>query len=195
MELEGTYAEVVSQISSQTGIEKGMADALLGMIFDNPSIADRAVSEKNDQFQSGSSELVFGNERYHISVKRSVIAAILLALPAMQLKLSGIDYGSVLTAVTTLAGAHGAFKDLIVELDEKNGEKCILLETLKNKRRSINAEILKKQIGSKCEKQYRCDYKKNGRCLCSEEKIEKILETLKAQKILDGGPAGYKYVW
>lgn len=123
-----------------------------------------------------------------------------LFIPAAHYVFTGIDSTMIVDQVISLmpvlatAFHSGVLEDRLVLLDEDNGEKCILLEMLKNHRERITAEIIKKQVGNNCEKEYHCGYKKNGRCTCSEEKIEKILDTLKNRNILKGGSAGYQYI-
>lgn len=201
MKIEGTYDQIVEVFVRDVKLSESAADAVLAMIMDNPEVLDSVeIKHGNDVHQRGVAGLLFGEDKYYISIKRTILPLILMTIPAAHYVFTGIDPTTIVNQVISLMPVlatsfhSGVLEDRLVLLDEDNGEKCILLEMLKNHRERITAEIIKKQVGNNCEKEYHCGYKKNGRCTCSEEKIEKILDTLKNRNILKGGSAGYQYI-
>ncbi len=201
MRLEGTYDQIVEILARDTELGEDAADAILGMLMENPGLLDFVkIEHGNDVHKRGVAELLFGEDKYYISVRRSILPLILLTIPTVRCLLMGIDSTIIIEAVFSLMPAlasilhDGGMEDSVILLDECNGEKCILLEILKTHRDSVTAEIIKKQMGNLCEKEYRCDFKKNGKCTCLEDEIEGILETLKDRRVLKGGSAGYRYI-
>lgn len=201
MKIEGTYDQIVEILVKEAKLSESAADAVLSVIMDNPELLDSVeIEHGNDTHQRGVSGLLLGGDKYYISVKRSILPLILLTIPVAHYLFMGINSTDIMNEVISLMPAlasflhNGGLEDSVILLDERNGEKCILLELLKNRRESITAEIIKKQVGNHCEKEYHCDYKINGKCTCPKDEIEKILRTLEKRNVLKGESAGYQYI-
>lgn len=201
MKIEGTYDQLVEILVRDTKISEGAADAVLSMIMDNPELLDSVeIEHGSDVYERGVAGLLFGDKKYYISFNRTILPLILLTVSAARCLLMSINSTDIMNAVISLMPTiasflhNGGLEDSVILLDERNGEKCILLELLKNRRESITAEIIKKQMGNHCEKEYHCDYKINGKCTCSKDEIEKILRTLEKRNVLKGGSAGYRHI-
>ena len=201
MEIQGTYNELVDQLAEKTALKTEMADAVLEMMMKNPELLDSVeIKKMNDKHHRGSTELLISGDRYYISVRRSLIPLILLAIPVVHAVIAGIDPDTipkiVLEALPTLATVlrDGGLDDKIILLNENNGEKCILIEMLKIKKQCVTAENIKAQIGKSCDKAYQCDYKKRGKCTCGKKNIEELLTSLKERKVIKGGSTGYSYI-
>ena len=116
-------------------LSEGAADAVLAMIMDNPEVLDSVeIEHGNDVHQRDVAGLLFGEDKYYISIKRNLLPLILLTIPVVHYVLTGIDSTTIVNQVIylmpALAGTlhNGGLEDTIILLDECNGEKCILLE-------------------------------------------------------------------
>lgn len=81
----------------------------------------------------------------------------------------------------------------ITRFDEENGEKCIIIESLKNKTGSLN--ILQNYNGECSNKQLKCKFRKNNQCCCTKEDVNKIYETLIEYNMFKKEGDKYIYKW
>ena len=199
----GTYTQVVEQISNEMELPQELTAAVLAYIINNPEIlSDDEVIEAEDlngDNQHGYSNLLLGDGKYYVLIKEILIILVCFLLTEKSKELVGLDISNI--SVPAFIGYYkdfrgGTFSPPFGKIEEENGVKCILKEVIKNRKGHVTAEILSKMIGAHCDKEYKCKYKTDGYCSCNEQNIRDILAHLEKKRILYGDNViGYNVNW
>ena len=94
---------------------------------------------------------------------------------------------------SVLIGFLGITNTSFVKINEYNGEKCILKETIMQKDKVGNKNLLNKFHGECCNNQYKCKYKINDKCKCKKKDIITIFDNLCEKGVFKKYSSGYKY--
>lgn len=209
---EGSWDAVVSIVSQKTQLSSEIVEAVLSILFDNPSLLendeDVSVEEVDDNVTFGAAGLMAGNGKVYINLRKIVIYSCVLLLNATAVMYSHADIPELEKLLPTfMCGLadeihNNGLEHLIIFPEENNGEKCILMEAMKLRKthRSFTAQTIKRELGNKCDKSYNCMYKKSRtfsttyKCGCMTENVQCILELLKGKETITGDEAGYNYI-
>lgn len=132
--------------------------------------------------------LIVSNGRYFISIKKVSLAILCFLLDAK------IESGGLLTLLSTL----GLLAPGVQKLSDYEGERCIIVEILKNKSKLGSSSLLDKYLHF-CNKPYmNCKFKQFNNahlsCSCSHKDINSILQRLNHSNILVQTQEGFKYI-
>lgn len=130
--------------------------------------------------------MVMVNYSYHISIKVTTIVIIAKLLGIVIPK--GIaDTFLELTGMNTQA---------IAWLNEYEGEKCIVKETLLRDKKAGDCKLLRDFNGECVNNNMKCRYKEAGQCRCDEKTIISIYERLVEKNVfVRTGKETYAYQW
>lgn len=92
----------------------------------------------------------------------------------------------------TMAGIDG---HAITAFSEKNGEKCIIKETLRTKDKTGYPGILSKFEGECCNNHFNCKYRIDNKCYCTQDNIKEIFDNLESSNMFKKEGDFYKYQW
>lgn len=112
--------------------------------------------------------LMIVKNSYYVNIKTITIAVIALLL----------DITVTEGLAATLLSLGGVSSVGIIKLDEYEGEKCIVKETLLQDEKVGRKDILAKFNGECCNYYMNCKYKESECCKCSEDAIVSIYEKL-----------------
>lgn len=110
---------------------------------------------------------------YYVNIKTVTIAIIALLL---DIKVTG-------GLAATLLSLSGSSDVGIIKLDEYEGEKCIVKETISQDEKVGEKDILFKYHGECCNCYMNCKYKELEQCKCSEDSIISIYEKLASKNM------------
>lgn len=189
VEFEGTEDEIAERFAEQIGLREDDAYRMLYYLLNNTDMLgdeeEVSIRYSKDRFQGKG--MSFANEEYHIGIKTTTIVICALLL----------DITLTKGAASSLLSLAGVTAKGIAKLDDYEGQKCILRETLRVKDRVGNAHILEKFHGECCNNDIaQCKYRKAAECICRQEQVEKIFEGLADQHIfVKDGYGNYRYCW
>ena len=141
------------------------------------------VKTKLPSLEAGTMGLLIMESEYYINLKYSTIIILSLILDIKLTK----GFASV------LIGFLGITNTSFVKINEYNGEKCILKETIMQKDKVGNKNLLNKFHGECCNNQYKCKYKINDKCKCKKKDIITIFDNLCEKGVFKKYSSGYKY--
>lgn len=141
------------------------------------------VKTKLPSLEAGTMGFLIMESEYYINLKYSTIIILSLILDIKLTK----GFASV------LIGFLGITNTSFVKINEYNGEKCILKETIMQKDKVGNKNLLNKFHGECCNNQYKCKYKINDKCKCKEKDIITIFDNLCEKGVFKKYSSGYKY--
>ncbi|MCM1440318.1 MAG: hypothetical protein NC131_14110 [Roseburia sp.] len=121
---------------------------------------------------------------YHISIKK-------LSLCAIALFAGKLSYG----ITDKILSAFGVSFKAINEINELNGEKCIVKETMLFHDNVGNEDILERFNGNCCNNDLNCSFRQDGKCHCSKTDIKNIYENLTKREIFEKVNSEYKLNW
>lgn len=121
--------------------------------------------------------------KYYINVKTATVALAALIL----------DITLTKGAAATLVSLLGMPAAAIVKLDESNGEKCIVKETVLTDGKTGNENVLAKYNGECCNNNYRCKFNNDGKCMCKKTDIVAIYKDLVRKNVFKQHGDFYKY--
>lgn len=157
------------------------AERVLSFLSENQEmLKENEVIKKYQKFPEtpqGMMGLLIIEQNIYINLK---ISTILITALLLDIKLSK-------GFATLLIGMLGIPQNVLVKINEKNGEKCFIHEAMSRKKISVN--VLDQFNGECCNNQYKCKYNINGECNCTKEKIKEILDNLVENNMFkeDGG--------
>ncbi len=187
MQVKGTDDSISEQIQEQLGISEEAALRVFYYMVNNQDILSKDEFIKILPRKGISSGLTFFNEKYYVNVK---IATLLICALLLDIKFTS----GVAATIISLAGIP---TKSILKLNEKDGQKCILRETLKLKGKTADKYILEKFKGE-CPNNNlsTCKYRNGMRCSCSPELVEEILASLADNNVfIKDGYDRFKYCW
>lgn len=121
--------------------------------------------------------------KYYVNVKTATVALAALIL----------DITLTKGAAATLVSLLGMPTAAIVKLDESNGEKCIVKETVSTKCKTGNENILAEYNGECCNNNYKCKFNRGGKCMCKKTDIVAIYKDLVRKNVFKQHGDFYKY--
>lgn len=108
----------------------------------------------------------------------------------INLKLSTIFVVALLLDITLTRGFAQLFVNtiglngrVIVKLNEREGHKCIVKESACSKEKYVNDKLLEKYNGKCCNKNYKCRFRIDEECTCTDKQITRILNVLSDKNI------------
>ena len=154
------------------------AEVLLDFIHSNPFLLNEneciEIEERNTYPQNQKMMgLVLCDSSYYINLKKTtiILAALLLDIRLTE----GL-------AATVLA-VFGFSTNCICSINERTGEKCVLVETLRRENKIGDPAILSKHNGKCCNPCSSCEYREetnleDSKCTCTEDNVIQIYEEL-----------------
>lgn len=187
IEIEGLLNEVLDELSNMYSLTRKQIRECIDFILDNKEILSKEeLIQCSSQCGSieGISQFIADESRYYISIKKSTMYLVLWLMG----KLTDKNF-------FTAASALGCFKGgaVIKRIKEEYGEKCILMEMVRNRKKGADIYILDKYHGECCNNHYNCRYNKNGLCVCSIESVVEICQKFVEEGILI--KRGQKYIY
>lgn len=172
MNFIGSQDNLCSELMMQ-GIEnKEDAKKIINFLEENRIILSESekfeIHTEYPHMPPGTMAMMIANNRYYVNIKITTIAIIALLL---DINITG----GVASALLSLSGVPGQG---IIKLDESEGEKCIVKETLLQHEKIGDKNILSKFQGECCNYYMNCKYKESERCKCNEEKVLTIYKGL-----------------
>lgn len=176
--IDGTKKDAIlalQRIGISTDLE---AEALLDFIHSNPFLLNEneyiEIEENNTYSQNQNMMgLVLCDSSYYISLKKAtiILAALLLDIHLTE--------GLAATALSLF----GFSTNCICSIDERTGEKCILVETLMRENKIGDPAILSEYNGKCCNPCSSCEYREKinleeSKCTCTEDNVIQIYEEL-----------------
>lgn len=157
----------------QQGIESEEdANKIIEFLTNNRNILSNSEKFEIDveypDMPPGMMGLMIAEYTYYVNIKVTTIAIIALLL----------DINVTGGLAATLLSLGGASSRGIIKLNEFEGEKCIVKETLMQGVRIGNKDILLKFSGECCNNNMNCKYNDSGKCNCSENTVISIYEKL-----------------
>ena len=132
----------------------------------------------------GISEFITEQMSYYIAIKQSSIYLILFLLD--------FPTKGVASFIAKLLGFQTSGK-VVVPIDTENGLKCIVMELARNRKRGVDANMMKIFKGECCNNHYPCGYRQNGFCNMKSDEIEKILKNLEENNVVKKKGTRYYY--
>lgn len=193
----------MSEYINLSGVEKNIYNALNNMGLPNKTDSEKIINYliKNKSALNadesieltriypnsppGTMCLMIAQTGYYVNIKIStiVICALLLDI--------NLTKGFASTAIALMGVPSAAF----VKLNEYDGQKCIVKETLATKDKIGSEKILDKFCGECCNCDLTCKYRHEGHCTCSSSNIVKIYDLLANKNMFKKVNGIYKYQW
>lgn len=177
LEFRGREEELCGYLVKQGVETKEDAKRLLDFLKANKSILSETEKYSLDTTYPspppGMMCMMVARYDYYINLKVTTIALVALLL----------DINVSKGIASTLVSLSGAPSQAFVKLNEENGEKCILKETLLQPRKKGNKEILNKFNGECCNNHMDCQYRRANECRCTEENVLSIYERLTEKNV------------
>ena len=171
--LEGELENIISELSETGMFSQDDCKTVLQLLEENIDILSEDETFEKVLFNKVGAGYTTANYQYYINIKITTILILVYLL----------DYKFTHGAAAALSSIMGIKTGAIVKLQEENGEKCIFKElTLQKKQGDKN--VLKKFKGECCNNHYQCCYRSEGKCNCSKEQIEIILNSFASKNIV-----------
>lgn len=147
--------------------------------------AEEAIEIETEMADHKTMGLTLCDSSYYVNLKTTTIVIIAALLDISLTK------GFASAALSLFGGSSTAF----ARIEETDGEKCILKETLSEKQRAGKADILKKYEGKCCYPVSDCKFRSNEACRCAGNDITAIYEKLCEKNIFRRNPADQRYYY
>lgn len=181
----GTKQKIVHNLSIQLNLNLEECIKVFDYIEQNIKIL--SGQENFERFwpeQRGIGYVTPGFE-YYINIKTTTVILLLFLLDSyIPNNLASLFI--MLTGINTKT---------VVRLREGTAEKCILKEILHTRKKQGTKNILKPFKGECCNNQYPCLYRREGRCKCSTEQVEEIMDYFTDNKMLKKKGETYQYLF
>lgn len=174
IELNGSYEIVCNGIEKIVGINSKSAQKILDYLIENKDKPDKDYELECFSYRyysnlpPGSLALMTSKYNYYINIKKTTVIIIALIL----------DITITKGASSALINMHGISGPCVVKLNERNGEKCIVKETVFSKNRIGSVDVLQKFKGECCNCDMDCKYNKGDQCGCTKEDVREIYNNL-----------------
>lgn len=172
IELEGERDNILLELSETVLLSKDDSKTVLQLLEQNMDMLSEDETFEKVLFNKIGAGYTTANYRYYINIKATTILILIYLL----------DYKFTHGAAAALASIIGVKTGAIVKLQEENGEKCILKELMMQKKQG-DKSVLKRFKGECCNNHYQCRYRSEGRCNCSKEQVESILDSFVTRNI------------
>lgn len=172
--LEGNESAVIENMMEEFHITKEQSEQFLEFIEYNQEILseDEMFQHCNgiDETSDDIIQLVISEGKYYINLKRTTFYVVIWLL---ENKLINEDITTPLEMIGLFYGGR-----VLGKPDEYTGEKCILLELAKKRKKGADEKLLKKYKGECCNNHYECNHNKNGKCDCTIDTVREICDQL-----------------
>lgn len=139
--------------------------------------------EENTRKERRGLGYVIPRTKYFVNIKLATITAILFIL----------DHKVTGGVAATAAAAFGNTGRFITSIEETNGEKCIVRETLKTKNRILNICSIPGNNKNECiNNDLSCKYRNTNYCTINNEEIKKIAEQLIKKNVFEKYKDSYR---
>lgn len=183
--VHGKKQEVLAELQ-EIGLSQQSAEKLLALLTKEKNLVCKDEIFQMDPIENKSDGKMLGlmilEYNYFINIR--VGTAFLLSVL--------ID-NNVGFPITSSYLAVRGMKRLIEKIDEYSGVKCILLEILRTPNKSAETSILDGFYGECCNNNLHCSFQNEGKCKCTVENVEKIMEQLVSIGILKKEDRTYYY--
>lgn len=187
---EGTIQKICKELSYITANDTENARAIFEFLIDNKDILDNdeslTTSIDLSSFPSGVIGFMTPEYNYYINIKITTIVVLALIL----------DIALTKGVISTVLNMCGFSSTSIVTLDERNGEKCIIKETLISRNRYGSQNVLSRFAGKCCNNDLNCRFRAGDDCTCTKEDITTIYQRLSEKNLFKKiGNDYYEYQW
>lgn len=183
--VHGKKQEVIEKFQ-ETGLSRQSTEKLLALLTKEKNLICEDETYQMDPIKEKSDGKMLGlmllEYNYFINIR--VGTAFLLSVL--------IDNNIGFPITSGYLAARGMNR-LIEKIDEYSGVKCILLEILRTPNKSAETSILNGFYGECCNNNLHCCFQNEGKCKCTVEKVENIMEQLTAIGILKKEDKTYCY--
>lgn len=186
IEIQGDKEQVIKLMQDEFGVNEKDAHKILYYLINEKNIlcVDETIRlEKNERVASPDMlGLLIIDYNYYINVRVATVFV-----------LSTLLDGKIQFPISSFGLAVQGMNKLIEKIDEWEGQKCILLELLRIPNKTGTMYLLdglKKQC---CNNHFKCKYKDQGNCKCTNNDVEEILKNLHKNGIVEKNDNEYKY--
>lgn len=174
IKLEGNLEKIVIDLRKTEGIEEEDGREIIGFLEKNLQIlSDDETFVKVKMRYSGVGYALPGYE-YYINIRRATLILLIFLL----------DYNGAGGILSKISGLVGMKEKAIFKIKEENGERCILKELVLQKRKQGDKNLLRKFKGECCNNDLKCWYRRDEKCCCKKEDVEKILISFEEREIV-----------
>lgn len=189
LKLNGKLEQIRRQLKSYgLSLDLNETQQLLDTLFANKEYlqTDETVTSQmvTPNFGVGMIGFMTFDYSYHISISKLTLCAISIFADKIT--------GGLSDKILSVFGV--SFK-AINPINERNGEKCIVKETILFHNKVGNVKILKQFKGKCCNNDLNCSFKEDGNCKCTEENIKIIYESLVQRDIFKKDGSNYILRW
>lgn len=185
---KGSEQSIIYQIEKM-GFDKCESEKIFDFITSNKCLLsdDEFINKSlhNDDSNPGIIYYMIPNLNYdyYINLKYSTIMIVALLLDIKYTK----GFSTLALNLSNINIPH------IIKVDENNGEKCILKETLSLKNKTGTNTVLLPFHGECCNNNYICKFRRIDKCECAKENIDEIYKQLTKKGIFK--KEGDKYIY
>ena len=192
IEINGNVANAKQQLT-RLGLELDNNETaqLLNAIVNNQQILQQdEVASRQIVLGGGSSRpdmlgFMTCDYNYHISIKAASLH--LVVLLADKFLTRGL--------AEKVLNALGISPTIVHAIDELNGEKCIVRETVVHNRSIGDKHLFDKFHGECCNNDLQCCYREDDQCLCNQQNVEDIYKRLVERQVFKKKGSKYKLRW
>ncbi len=168
--MEGTREDILIALHNCGIANIKDAEILLDYLLQEQRLLgdDEVLEIEEKSLVPGMMGLTFCEDTYYVSVKTLTIVTVALLLDLSLTK------GFAATAMSLFGVSSLAF----AKIEEQEGEKCILRETLIQKQKTGDVHILEKNGGKCCNPLSCCKYRIGEVCKCTKNVVYSIYEKL-----------------
>lgn len=175
--IDGTKEDIILALYNN-GIDKiEDAEKLLDYLLENQEFLgdDEEIDSGETTMDVNFMGLVMCDNSYYVNIKTTTIVIIATLLDIYLTK----GFASVALSL------FGVYPTAFTRIEEKNGEKCILKETLAATHKKGNLQILDQNKGKCCYPLSCCKYRNEEECSCTSDDIILIYEKLCEKNVLE----------
>ena len=180
---EGSVQKICKDLASMAEV------SIFDFLKDNKEILEDDESlvsyTKNPSFPPDVIGFMTPQYNYYINIKITTIVIVA----------SILDITLTKGVISTILNMCGFSSTSIVKLDERNGEKCIVKETLLSENKTGYPSILRRFAGECCNNDMNCRFKNGAFCSCTEQDIIIIYQRLAEKNLFKKLGDSFEYQW
>ena len=131
----------------------------------------------------GMMQFIIPKTNYNVNVKACTIVILALLLDIE----INFPVGSALLAIKGING------QALVKLDEYHAEKCVVMEILRDNKRTGNVNMFSDNNGECVNNNLNCMYNDKGKCTINSEQLLKVLDSLDKKNVVRKDGINYLY--
>lgn len=174
IELQGYESEIVSALKESAMITETESREILYFMESNLNVLGSDETFERFRIEQPGNNFTTPKYQYYINIKIITLVALIYLL----------DYKVTGGLMGFISAAVGMKMQAIVRLNEEKGEKCILKELLRCRKRRGDKNLLKSFKGECCNNYLKCFYRRDGRCECGKEQVQEILRSFEERNIV-----------